>query len=93
MAMSKLEAIMELFSLYGKAETPVAIIQDGTTTKEKMVTGTVCDIAYRAQYAGMSNPSIIVIGEVVNLSAAIKAGAKMEQPASSLMAQATLKSI
>ena len=93
MAMSKLEAIMELFSLYGKAETPVAIIQDGTTAKEKMVTGTVRDIAYRAQYAGMSNPSIIVIGEVVNLSAVIIAGAKMEQPASSLMAQATLKSI
>ncbi|WP_315822868.1 uroporphyrinogen-III C-methyltransferase [Paraflavitalea speifideaquila] len=35
MAMSKLEAIMELFAAYGKGTTPVAIIQNGTTSKEK----------------------------------------------------------
>ena len=71
MAMSKLECIMEIFAQYGKSETPVAIIQDGTTPKEKMVSGTVRDIAYRSQYAGLSNPAIIIIGEVVNLSAAL----------------------
>ena len=73
MAMSKLEAIMEIFAQNGKRETPVAIIQDGTTARQKMVTGTVRDIAYRAQYAGLSNPAIIIIGEVVNLSAAFMA--------------------
>src|SRR5665647_698269 len=31
MAMSKLEAIMDIFIANGKADTPVAIIQDGTT--------------------------------------------------------------
>ncbi len=36
MAMSKLEAIMDIFSANGKKETPVAIIQNGTTDKEKM---------------------------------------------------------
>jgi uroporphyrin-III C-methyltransferase len=71
MAMSKLEAIMELFAAYGKAATPVAIIQDGTTPKEKMVLGNVSDIVYRAQYAGLSNPAIIVIGEVVSLHPAL----------------------
>ena len=35
MAMSKLEAIMEIFREKGKAATPVAIIQDGTTEKER----------------------------------------------------------
>src|SRR3954451_12412337 len=39
MAMSKLEAIMDIFTKYGKSETSVAIIQDGTTPKEKMVIG------------------------------------------------------
>jgi len=73
MAMSKLEAIMEIFAQNGKRETPVAIIQDGTTARQKMVTGTVRDIAYRSQYAGLSNPAIIIIGEVVNLSAALMA--------------------
>lgn len=68
MAMSKLEAIMEIFAQYGKSETPVAIIQDGTTAKEKMVTGTVRDITYRSQYAGLSNPAIIIIGKVVDLA-------------------------
>lgn len=67
MAMSKLEAIMEIFAEYGKSETPVAIIQDGTTDKEKMVIGKVKDIYYMAQYAGLSNPAIIMVGEVVNL--------------------------
>ena len=66
MAMSKLEQIMEIFSAAGKAKTPVAIIQDGTTDKEKMVVGTVKDIVFRAQHAAISNPAIIIIGEVVN---------------------------
>ncbi|GEO10934.1 uroporphyrinogen-III C-methyltransferase [Segetibacter aerophilus] len=67
MAMSKLEAIMEVFAEHGKSETPVAIIQDGTTDNEKMVIGKVNDIYYRAQYKGLSNPAIIMVGEVVNL--------------------------
>jgi uroporphyrin-III C-methyltransferase len=67
MAMSKLEGIMEIFSKYNKAETPVAIIQDGTTEKEKMVIGKVKDIFFKAQYANISNPAIIIVGEVVNL--------------------------
>jgi uroporphyrin-III C-methyltransferase len=67
MAMSKLEAIMDIFMEYGKKETPVAIIQDGTTKKEKLVLGTVKDIAFKSQHAGIANPAIIIVGEVVAL--------------------------
>ncbi|MBO9563647.1 MAG: uroporphyrinogen-III C-methyltransferase [Niastella sp.] len=67
MAMSKLEAIMEIFAGYGKSETPVAIIQDGTTSREKMVMGTVQDIVYKSQYEELGNPAIIIVGEVVKL--------------------------
>jgi uroporphyrin-III C-methyltransferase len=67
MAMSRLEAIMEIFTRHGKSEMPVAIIQNSTTEKEKMVTGTVKDIIFKSQYAGMANPAVIVIGEVVRL--------------------------
>ena len=67
MAMSKLEEIMDIFIEHGKAESPVAIIQDGTTDKEKFVIGKVNDIFFRAQNASMSNPAIIVVGEVVSL--------------------------
>ncbi|MEO5681022.1 MAG: uroporphyrinogen-III C-methyltransferase [Chitinophagaceae bacterium] len=81
MAMSKLEAIMEIFASHGKSETPVAIIQDGTTAKEKMVIGNVRDIAYRSQYAGLSNPAIIIIGEVVSLADAVHAVTNNQEPA------------
>lgn len=67
MAMSKLETIMEIFASFGKSETPVAIIQDGTTEYEKMVIGKVKDIYYRAQHAGLTNPAIILVGDVVDL--------------------------
>ncbi|HEY4149613.1 MAG TPA: uroporphyrinogen-III C-methyltransferase [Chitinophagaceae bacterium] len=67
MAMSKLETIMEIFAAYGKSETPVAIIQDGSTPREKMIIGNVKDIFFRAQYAQMANPAIIIVGEVVKL--------------------------
>ena len=67
MAMSKLEAIMDIFAGFGKKDLPVAIIQNGTTADEKMVVGTVKDISFRAQHAGIGNPAIIVAGEVVGL--------------------------
>ena len=67
MAMSKLEAIMDIFKTNGKKDTPVAIIQNGTTDKEKCVIGTVSDIYFRAQYEGLNNPAIIVVGDVVRL--------------------------
>ncbi|MEO6548575.1 MAG: uroporphyrinogen-III C-methyltransferase [Ferruginibacter sp.] len=67
MAMSKLETIMEIFAENGKADTPVAIIQNGTTKDEKMVIGKVNDIYFKSEYAEMSNPAIIIIGEVVSL--------------------------
>jgi uroporphyrin-III C-methyltransferase len=68
MAMSKLEAIMDIFCHYGKGDIPVAIIQNGTCHNEKKIIGTVKDIQFRSEAAGMSNPAIIVIGEVVALS-------------------------
>lgn len=67
MAMSKLEAIMDIFREHGKRDTPVAIIQNGTTPEEKWVIGSVKDIVFKAEFAGITNPAIIVVGEVVRL--------------------------
>ncbi len=73
MAMSRLEEIMDIFRINDKSTTPVAIIENGTSKNERIVIGTVNDIAYRAQFANLGNPSIIVVGEVVKFqqSAAI----------------------
>lgn len=67
MAMSKLEGIMDIFRSCGKQDTPVAIIQNGTRPNEKMVIGTVKDILFRSEAEGLSNPAIILIGDVVSL--------------------------
>ena len=66
-ATSKLEAIMDIFREYGKQDTPVAIIQNGTTPEEKWVIGSVKDILFKAEFAGIKNPAVNVVGEVVHL--------------------------
>jgi uroporphyrin-III C-methyltransferase len=68
MGMSKLSAICELFTQYGKAETPMAIIQNGTRKNVKSVVGTVSNITQKAKQENIANPAVIVIGEVVSLS-------------------------
>lgn len=65
MGMSKLGEIVQLFKKEGKTNTPVAIIQDGTTENEKIGIGTVASIEYKAKKQQLANPAIIIIGEVV----------------------------
>ena len=65
MGMSKLGEIMRLFSKEGKSATPVAIIQEGTTTMERIGIGTVASIEAKVKELQLSNPAIIIIGEVV----------------------------
>ncbi|WP_299673922.1 uroporphyrinogen-III C-methyltransferase [uncultured Tenacibaculum sp.] len=65
MGMGKLSQITSLFEQEGKGDVPVAIIQEGTTPQEKVGVGTVNTIAAVVEEKQLSNPAIIVIGEVV----------------------------
>lgn len=67
MAISKLEQIMDIFKACGKTDMDVAIIQDGTTPHEKRITGKVADIFFRATNAGITNPAVIIVGNVVGI--------------------------
>jgi uroporphyrinogen III methyltransferase/synthase len=49
------------------AETPVALIQWGTTAAQRTLTGTLADIVPRALAAAFTRPVLIVVGEVVRL--------------------------
>ncbi len=49
------------------AETPVAVIQSGTTPDQRTVTGTLADIVRRVQEAGITPPAVTVVGEVARL--------------------------
>src|SRR5690606_21523898 len=66
MGMSKLSEIVAVFSSNGKQNTPVAIIQNGTTENEKFGVGAISTICEIVEQQNLSNPAIIVIGEVVN---------------------------
>lgn len=47
--------------------TPAAVIQWGARPEQRVVVGTLGDIAARSHAAGLTNPAIIVVGEVVEL--------------------------
>ncbi len=68
MGMGKLKSIVRLFQKYDKGETPVAIIQNGTSVYEKLALGTVNTIVETSERHGMNSPAVIVIGEVVRHS-------------------------
>jgi len=66
MGMGKLSEIVNVFSQAGKEATPVAIIQNGTTDREKSGFGTIQTIESVVAEKQLSSPAIIVIGEVVS---------------------------
>lgn len=72
MGMGKLSQIVSLFKEEGKTDLPVAIIQNGTTPQEKIGIGTVGTIEAVVEAQKLSNPAIIVLGEVVNHRAVLE---------------------
>ncbi|CAA0249389.1 uroporphyrinogen-III C-methyltransferase [Tenacibaculum maritimum] len=66
MGMGKLSQIIQLFQQEKKGHLPVAIIQNGTTSQEKVGIGTVNTIQDVVDKEKLSNPAIIILGEVVN---------------------------
>ena len=66
MGMGKLPEIIKLFQQEHKNNLPVAIIQNGTRDNEKIGVGTVDTILDVVKKQELSNPAIIVLGEVVN---------------------------
>jgi cobyrinic acid a,c-diamide synthase len=49
------------------ADTPAAVVQEGTTAQQRVVVGTLANLAARVAEAGLSTPCLTVVGEVVAL--------------------------
>jgi uroporphyrin-III C-methyltransferase / precorrin-2 dehydrogenase / sirohydrochlorin ferrochelatase len=49
------------------AATPVALIEKGTTRQQRVITGTLGDLPVRVAGADIKAPTLIIVGEVVNL--------------------------
>lgn len=68
MGVSQLGAIREELLKHGKpAATPVALIERGTTASQRTIVGTLADIHKLAASMNLSNPALIIIGEVVRV--------------------------
>ena len=50
------------------ATTPAAVIDKGTTPDERVIIGTLADLAARAEAAGIEGPALIIVGDVVALA-------------------------
>ena len=72
MGLGRINIICRQLSAGGmEKHMPVAVIQDGTTAKQKIVIGTISNIAQKIKASKIKPPSIIIIGKVVSLSKTI----------------------
>jgi len=72
MGLGRISIICKQLSAGGMEKSmPVAVIQDGTTAKQKIVIGTISNIVQKVKQSKIKPPSIIIIGKVVSLSKTI----------------------
>ena len=68
MGLVSLKEICEKLIEHGVAATmPVAVVQQGTTQRQKVVTATLADLAEKVAEAGLKPPCLTIVGEVVKL--------------------------
>lgn len=68
MGLKNLPNIVRSLTAGGKdPRTPAAVIQEGTTSRQKTAVGTLENIAEIAESAGIRTPAITVVGDVVSL--------------------------
>ena len=68
MGLSGLPDICRQMVLHGAApDLPIAVVQDGSMPSQKVVTGTLSNMAERVAHAGLKSPCLTIIGEVVKL--------------------------
>lgn len=73
MGTRKLDEIIHIYEAQGFSDKAIAIIERGTTRDEKIVAGTIADIANKVHKHQIGAPAIIIIGEVVRESPRLRA--------------------
>ncbi|MFF9640731.1 uroporphyrinogen-III C-methyltransferase [Kitasatospora aureofaciens] len=70
MAVDKIGAIAAKLVEHGRpADTPVAVVQEGTTAAQRRVDATLGTVAAVVEAEGVKPPAVIVVGDVVNVLA------------------------
>ncbi|MDR2492417.1 MAG: uroporphyrinogen-III C-methyltransferase [Coriobacteriales bacterium] len=68
MGMERLDGIVERLVAEGMdASTPVAVIEQGTCPSQRTAVSDLTGIVAAVEQAGLGNPAVIVVGQVVNL--------------------------
>jgi uroporphyrin-III C-methyltransferase/precorrin-2 dehydrogenase/sirohydrochlorin ferrochelatase len=68
MGLQALPVVCRELHAHGLAvSTPAAMIQQGTTARQRVVCGTLATLPARALAAGLASPSLLIVGEVVRL--------------------------
>src|SRR3546814_9616004 len=69
MGVSALETVCSRLIDHGRAaSTPFALIENGTRTNQRVVTGSLSELVVRARAHGVRAPALLVIGEVAALA-------------------------
>lgn len=73
MGMWRIEAITAAIIEGGRdPNTPAAVVQWGARPEQRVVTGPLSQIAELVRQAGLTNPAVILVGEVVGLREAVR---------------------
>lgn len=68
MGLHRLEHIASHLVAHGKSgDTPVALVQSGSTPEQKVLTGTLANIVEKQGEAQLQPPTLMIVGEVVEL--------------------------
>ena len=88
MGVSKADAIAARLIAAGRsADTPVAVVENGTTARERRVTGSLGTLPDLMREQGITGPALILIGEVVSLANASGANPSSLAAATSMISQ------
>jgi len=75
MAVERIGAIAETLVKHGRPpSTPVAVVQEGTTSAQRVVRATLADVADVVARAAVRPPAIVVVGDVVALGVDLPGG-------------------
>lgn len=60
--------ICEQLIRHGRAaDTPIALVEQGTTANQRVITGTLADMAAKVAEQQVRAPTLLIVGEVVQL--------------------------